>query len=235
MGGRNGDEAMFELFSTLVKGANAKASEAVTDHFAIDLIAQKIREAEAGVSGAKQALATLILRQRAEQKALDMLETRRSTMEDRVRQALAAGSNDLAMEGAASIAEMENEALVRRETLARLDEKVTRLRSSVEKAHRRVVDLRQGAITARAIDLERKSQHRLNRALGGNAMDEAEALIRRVAEQDDPLAQAEIVEEIDASLSHKSTDDRLAAAGFGPSAKVRPEDVLARLRSNPTT
>ena len=224
---------MFELFSTLVRGANAKANEAVTDAFAIDLITQKIREAEAGVSGAKQALATLILRQRAEQKALELLETRRQTLEDRVRQALAAGNTELAAAGASSVADMENEALVRRETLARLDEKVSRLRLSVEKAHRRVVDLRQGAITARAIDLERKSQHRLNRALGGNAMEEAEALIRRVAEQDDPLAHAEIVEEIDASLSHKSTDDRLAAAGFGPATKVRPEDVLARLRSTP--
>ena len=226
---------MFDLLTTLIKGSNAKAVETATDFFAIDLINQKIREAEAGVNNAKQALASLIMRQRAEQKALDMLETRRSTMEDRVRQALAAGSNDLAMEGAASIAEMENEALVRRETLARLDEKVTRLRSSVEKAHRRVVDLRQGAITARAIDLERRSQHRLNRSLGGNAIEEAEALIRRVAEQDDPLAQAEIVEEIDAGLNHKTTEDRMAAAGFGPATKVRPEDVLARLRSTPTT
>ena len=226
---------MFELFSTLVKGANAKATEAVTDAFAIDLITQKIREAEAGVSGAKQALATLILRQRAEQKALDLLATRKTTLEDRVRQALAADNNDLALEGAGAIAEMENEALIRRETVDRLEEKANRLRRSVEKAHRRVVDLRQGAITARAIDLERRSQHRLNRSLGGNAIEEAEALIRRVAEQDDPLAQAEIVEEIDAGLNHKTTEDRMAAAGFGPATKVRPEDVLARLRSTPTT
>jgi phage shock protein A len=222
---------MFELFSTLVKGTNAKATEAVTDAFAIDLITQKIREAEAGVGGAKQALATLILRQRSEQTALDLLLTRKVTLEERVRQALAAGNNDLAMEGAGAIAEMENEALIRQQTITRLGEKVTRLRHSVEKAHRRVVDLRQGAITARAIDLERKSQHRLNRSLGGNAIEEAEALIRRVAEQDDPLAQAEMVEEIDDQLSHKTTEDRLAAAGFGPATKVRPEDVLARLRS----
>ena len=71
-----------------------------------------------------------------------------------------------------------------------------RLRGSVERATRRVVDLRQGAITARAIDLERKSQTRINRAINGNsAMQEAEALIRRVADQDDPLAHSEIVDE----------------------------------------
>jgi phage shock protein A len=225
---------MFDLLSTLIKGANAKAVETATDHFAIDLITQKIREAEAGVSGAKQALATLILRQRAEQKALDLLRGRKADLEDRVRQALAANNAELAMEGASAIAEMENEAMVRGQTVARLDEKASRLRHSVEKAHRRVVDLRQGAITARAIDLERRSQHRLNRSLGGNAIEEAEALIRRVAEQDDPLAQAEIYEEIDNQLSHKTTEDKLAAAGFGPATKVRPEDVLARLRTTPT-
>jgi len=225
---------MFELLSTLLKGSNAKAVEAATDHFAIDLLNQKIREAEASVNGAKQALATLILRQRAEQTALSLLRSRKSALEDRVRQAMGVGSTDLAMDGANAIAEMENEEAIRAQTLARLDENVLRLRHSVEKAHRRVIDLRQGAITARAIDLERRSQRSLNRSLqSGSAIDEAEALIRRVAEQDDPLEQAEIVEEIDQSLTHKSTEDRLAEAGFGPATKVRAEDVLARLRTTP--
>lgn len=226
---------MFDLLSTLIKGANAKAVENATDHFAVDLINQKIREADAGVSGAKQALATLILRQRAEQKALDLLRGRKQSLEDRVRAAIAAGNEPLAFEGANAIAEMDNEAAVRAETVARIDEKVIRLRASVEKASRRVVDLRQGAITARAIDLERKSQTRIHRAINGNsAMQEAEALIRRVADQDDPLAHAEIVDEIDNSLTHKTTENRLAAAGFGPATKVRAEDVLARLRTTPS-
>jgi len=227
---------MFEILSTLLKGSNAKAVEVVTDHFAIDLLNQKIREAEGGVNGAKQALATLILRQRAEQTALNLLRSRKAALEDRVRKAITAGSSDLAMEGAAAIAEMENEEAVRAQTILRLDEKVSRLRHSVEKAHRRVIDLRQGAITARAIDVERRSQRNLNRSLErGSAIDEAEALIRRVAEQDDPLEQAEIVEEIDQSLSHKTAEDRLAEAGFGPSTKVRAEDVLARLRTTPAS
>lgn len=226
---------MFDLLSTLIKGANAKAVDAATDHFAIDLINQKIREAEGGVSSAKQALASLILRQRAEQKALDLLRGRKAALEDRVRAAIAGGNEPLALEGANAIAEMDNEAAVRSETVARLDEKVIRLRASVEKASRRVVDLRQGAVTARAIDLERKSQTRIHRAINGNsAMQEAEELIRRVADQDDPLAHSEIIDEIDNSLSHKTTEDRLAAAGFGPATKVRAEDVLARLRTTPT-
>lgn len=224
---------MLELLTTLIKGSNAKAVETATDIFAIDLITQKIREAEAGVNNAKQALASLILRERAEQKALELLRSRKAGMEARVRQALAAGNEALTLEGATALAQMENEEQVRAETVARVGERVVRLRQSVEKAHRRVVDLRQGAITARAIDLERKSQRRVNRALGTSAIDEAEALIRRVADQDDPLAQTEIIEEIDNSLSHTTAENRLADAGFGPPTKVRAEDVLARLRTTP--
>jgi phage shock protein A len=225
---------MFDLLSTLISGANAKAVETATDHFAIDLLTQKIREAESGVNGAKRALATLIMRQRAEQKALELLRLRKTSLEERVRQALEAGNQDLALEGAGAIAEMENEEAIRNETVLRLEDKVKRLRQSVEKAHRRVVDLRQGAITARAIDLERRSQKSINRSINGsNAMEEAEALIKRVADQDDPLAQSEIIEEIDQSLSHKTTEDRLADAGFGLPTKVRAEDVLTRLKTAP--
>jgi phage shock protein A len=176
------------------------------------------------------------MRQRTEQRALEMVQTRKIGLEARVREALAAGNETLAMEGATAIADFENEEDVRAETVARLADKVKRLRVSVEKAHRRVVDLRQGAVTARAIDMERKSQRRIVRAINGSsAIEEAEALIRRVADQDDPLEHAEIAEEIDASLSHKATEDRLAAAGFGPQTKVRPEDVLARLKATPKT
>ena len=223
---------MLDLISTLFRGANAKATEAATDHFAIDLINQKIREAESGVEGAKQALAALILRQRAEQKTLDSLGVRKAILENRVREALAGGNESLALEGADAIAAMENEATVRAETLARLSERVARLRQSVEKAHRRVADLRQNAMAARAIDLERRSQRRLNRSLdGGSAIHEAEKLIQRVTDQDDPLDQSGVLDEIDNALSHRSAEDNLAAAGFGPATKTRAQDVLDRLRN----
>lgn len=223
---------MLDLLSTLFRGANAKASETVTDHFAIDLINQKIREAESGVEGAKHALAALIIRQRGEQKTLDALGVRKAILENRVREALAAGNETLALEGANAIAEMENEATIRAETLARLSERVARLRQSVEKAHRRVADLRQNAMAARAIDLERRSQRRLNRSLdGGSAIHEAEKLIQRVTDQDDPLEQSGVLDEIDNALSHRSAEDNLAAAGFGPATKTRAQDVLTRLRN----
>ena len=226
-----GDPKVFNIFSTLIRGANARATEVATDHFALDLIAQKIREAEQGLSSAKQTLATLILRQRQEQKLLATLTARKSDLESRAKKALGDDNEELALQAARAIADLENEQTVRKETLSRLNSRVERMRLSIEKTHRRIIDLRQGANTASAMDMERKAQRKLNRAIGNSdAIREAEALVARVANQDDPYEQGEVLDEIDRSLSHETVRDRLAEAGYGASGKTRAKDVLARLR-----
>jgi phage shock protein A len=228
------EEAMpINVLGTLLKGFNARANEAATDHFAIDLINQKVREAEDGVERAKHALAALIVRERTERKTLEALQSRKGALEIRVRAALEAGSESLALEGAEAIAHMENEISTRNTTLDRLGERIQRLRQSVERASRRVADLRQEAVTARAFDLERRSQMKLNRSLSGGstAIHEAEQLIKRVTDQPDPLMETEVLDSIEQSLSSQSAENALAEGGFGAATRMRAQDVIARLRS----
>lgn len=223
---------MFNVLRTLFAGASARAEEQLVDTFAIDLIEQKIREADAGLAAAKNTLAALIVRQRNEQQTFDRLVAQIADLEARVRQAIASGREDLATEGATAIAQLENEKAVRRDTLGQLANRIARTQSSVEKAHRRIVDLRQGMISARAADAERKAQKNLNRSLGSTAaVREAEELIARVMGQSDPLAESEVLDEIDAGLSNAGITDRLGAAGFGAKARVDAGDVLARLKA----
>lgn len=227
---------MFNVLRTLFAGASARAEEQLVDNFAIDLIEQKIREADAGLAAAKNTLAALIVRQRNEQQTLDRVEAQVADLEARVRQALANDRDDLATDGATAIAQLENERAVRRDTLAQLSSRITRTQSSVEKAHRRIIDLRQGMISARAADAERKAQKTLNRSLGSTAaVREAEELIARVMNQSDPLAESEVLDQIDAGLSTTGITDRLGAAGFGAKARVDAGDVLARLKSQPAS
>ena len=61
-------------------------------------------------------------------------------------------------------------------------------------------------------------------------MDEAEALIARVMEQDDPFEQSEIMKKIDGDLSHANVADDLADAGFGKRSGSSAADVLSRLK-----
>ncbi|WP_299685472.1 PspA/IM30 family protein [uncultured Tateyamaria sp.] len=223
---------MLTTFRTLFAGANARAEDRLRDVYAIELIDQKIRETDAQVAAAKHTLASLIQRKRSEQKLLDMLRTRIASMMDRARAALDDGQDSLAQEAAVAIAEMENECTVRQGTLDRLETQVARLQTSVEAGHRRVIDLKQGAMQARAMRREQTMQSRLNTTLqGASSADEAQDLIDRVIGKDDPLEQAQILADINAGLNHTGLEDRMAAAGFGAATKVTAADVLSRLNT----
>jgi phage shock protein A len=225
------EHEMFSTLKTLIDNAGARAENRLKDTYAVELIEQRIREAEGNLSSAKMTLASLIQRKRSEGRLADTLDKRIATLEGRAREALDGGRDDLAAEAAQSIAEMENERRLRGETIDRLTLRIEQLQRSLETAHRRIVDLKQGAITARAVRREQAMQKRLNRTLGGtSAADEAEALIRRVVDQDDPFEQSEILRGIDRQLSGQDADDSLADAGFGDPNRVTADAVLDRLK-----
>ncbi|NCO85040.1 MAG: PspA/IM30 family protein [Rhodobacterales bacterium] len=223
---------MFKTLSTLIVGANARAEDRVRDAFAIELIDQKLREAEAQLRAAKATLASLIQRQRSEARQTEALTRRLDDLTARATEALAAGREDLASDAAHAIAQMENEREIRRATLDRLDRQVLRLRGSIDAGHRRIIDLKQGAIQARAVRREQDIQLRLNAtARQTPAVQEAEELIARVLGRDDPLEQAQILQEIDRDLGGDSIADRLADQGYGPATRATAASVLARLKS----
>ena len=119
---------------------------------------------------------------------------------------------------------------MRERTLAGAKERSERLRLAVEKTQRRIVDLRQGLITAQAIERERKSIAGLKGDVSAkSAIAEGEAVLQRLLDGADPVEQMEVLEEIESDLSGQSVFDRMSAAGFGKSDKVNAEEVLARL------
>lgn len=222
---------MFRTIKTLVAGSSTRAEERVRDIYSIELIDQKVREAETSLKSAKYGLASLIQRERGESRQIETLEGRISDLMARAGEALEGERSDLAQQAAQAVADMENELAVRRETVRRLETRILQLRQSVETANRRIIDLKQGAIAARAVRREQSIQRRLTRHAGGEcAIDEAEGLIARVMQQDDPFEQGEILRQIDRGLQNEDVADRMAEAGFGPSSKVTAGDVLSRLK-----
>lgn len=224
---------MFRTLETLFRGASARAEDKVTDRYALELIDQKLREGQAALADAKASLAALIQRQRSEEKQIAALKGRVDDLQLRAGEALQTGAEALALEAAASIAQMENEITLRSETLTRIETRVVRLRSSVEAANRRLIDLRQGAIAAKAVRREANAQRKINASLSGTtSLDDAEALIARVVNDDDPFEQSEILAEIDRGLNGQDVADRMAEQGLGPANKSTAASVLERLKSN---
>ena len=98
---------MFKTLATLINGQSARAEDRVRDAFAIELIDQKIRESESSLRSAKATLASLIQRQRSEEKQHAVLKTRISDLTKRAKEALDTDREDMATEAARAIATME--------------------------------------------------------------------------------------------------------------------------------
>ncbi len=223
---------MFNTLKTLMSGANARAEDRLRDNFSIELIDQKIREADQNLKAAKLTLASLIQKQRGESRQIETLQTRIKDLMERTRQALEDDQRDLVQSAAQAVADLENELALRQQTVDRLEARILQLRHSVQTANRRILDLKQGAISARAVKREQGLQKRLNRHVGGTSpAEEAEELIARVMTQDDPFEQSEILREIDAGLDHSTVAQRMEEAGYGPKTRSSAADVLSRLKT----
>ncbi|MCG7493349.1 PspA/IM30 family protein [Thalassobius sp. Cn5-15] len=223
---------MFSTLKTLIQGTNARAEARLRDEHAIELIDQKIREAETGLKNAKFSLASLIQKQRGEAAQLTRIEGQIIDLTDRATGALADARDDLAGQAAEAIATLENEATLRRQTVNRLDAHVLQLQSAVERASRRILDLKQGAVAARAVRREQGAQRVLRRHIAqDSAFEEAEALIAQVLGADDPFEQAQILDDIDSGLKPDSALNTLADAGYGAAQQVTAAAVLARLKT----
>ena len=224
---------MLKTFKTLLNGASASAQESVRDKYAIELINQKIREAEGSLRSAKVTLATMVQRQRTEEKLAQGIEMRMGELTQSIENALKDKNEEMALQGAEAVAAMENELETRKETLSRLDQKIVRLRHSVEAGHRRIVELKQGAITAKAVKAEQQIQVQLNNSHSPqNSMEEAEELIATVISKEDPFERAEILSAIENDLQHKSIAQKMADNGYADSTKSTAQDVLNRLKTN---
>ncbi|NVO57185.1 PspA/IM30 family protein [Rhodobacteraceae bacterium B1Z28] len=227
---------MFGTLRTLINGANARAEGSLRDTYSIELIDQKIREADQNLKAAKLTLASLIQKQRNENRQIEGLQSRVDDLMTRARQALADDRQDLVESAAQAVADLENELALRTQTVDRLEARILQLRHSVQAASRRILDLKQGAISARAVKREQSLQKRLNRHLGGDSpIDEAESLIARVMSQDDPFEQSEILREIDAGMDHTNLAARMEEAGYGPKTRATASDVLNRLKAQSDT
>lgn len=222
---------MFATLKTLFAGQAARNETAIRNHYALDLIEQKIRETEVGLNTAKASLAALIQRHRAEAMQTKALSLRIDELMQRAKEALGKGLETLAGETAAAIATMENELARRSETVDRLDRKITSLRLRVEKGQRQLIDLRQGSISAKAIRAEQSATKAVAGALPGAPAKEAQDLIDGILDTEETAALADIFEEIEDDLGHRTLEDRLGASGCGAPTKVSADDVLAKLNS----
>lgn len=224
---------MFKILTTLFRGAAAAAEERVADQHALLILDQQIREVAAAVDRSKKALAIAMAQEAEEARRLATAEARIADLETRTAEALNAGRDDLAREGAEAIANLETDRNAIAESRATFAREIAGLRRAVDQAGRRLAELERGRRVANAAESVRRLRagSASASAYGNSTLTEAEATLKRLRERQTEAAAAdEALKQIDAETAPVSVAEKLEAAGFGSKTRPSANEVLERLR-----
>jgi phage shock protein A len=222
---------MLKAFVTFCRGALQGSSETLADRNALTILDQQIRDCGGALDRARKALALALAQDQAETRRRDAAKARIADLEMRVVAALAAGQNDLAHEGAQTIADLETEAASADAAQSLFAREIRRLRAYTAQSEARLAELDRGRRIARAAESVRGLR---GTTVAGPTFEanltEAEATLRRLRDgQMEAEAAEAFLSQIDPASRSRLIAEKLAAEGFGPRLRPSAEDVLARL------
>jgi len=222
---------MFKQLITLARGRSEDVAEAVLDANALSLLRQQLRDAATVVDQSRKALAVIIAYSEREKAALAMTRDRIASLELRALDAIDKGHEDLALEAAEAIAELEAEATATEKTLVTYTAEITRLRAGLKASEAQLVALKRGQRMAEANDKAIKLRGALPDVASTDLEDATRTLKRLQERQDQATATAAALAQLSTRQKAESLEDRLAAAGCGAPKQSSGAAVLARLKS----
>lgn len=221
---------MFNTIITLVRGRSHDASQALEDANALSILRQQLRDSASGVEAARRSVAVVMAYAERERKSLPRINAQIADLEGRAVAALTQGREDLAVEAAAAIAQLEAERATTETALATYETEISRLRDELGGAELRLRELKRGLQLADAAQKSQTVRGVVSRPVTAS-LAEAEATLSRVqSRQLHAEATAVAVVELSASQSAEAISARLAAAGCGPSIRPDAAAVLERLK-----
>lgn len=224
---------MFKTVITLFRARAHQAEENFADFHALTLLDQQIRDCVAALGEAKKACAFATAQHQAEQRRLAALATDIADLEIRAGEALKKGRDDLALEAAGLIADLEADRDASRRACETYESASAKMRARLRKSEARLGELNRGRNLARARDslgqLRRDAQAETCARAG---FAEAEATLARLTDRNRLEEDAdEALAAFDAERSPKKMAEKLAENGCGPRLRPTAEDVLERLRA----
>lgn len=221
---------MLRHLFTLARGRSADASQAFLDANATALLRQQLRDAANGVQKSRKAVAVVMAYADREKASLTSIESKITDLESRARDALAKGADDLAMEAATTIADLEAERDATCQTITIYTTEITSLRKNLKQHEALLSELKRGQRIAEATG-KRQQLRGDTPSWGENDLaDAAETLSRLQSIQHHNDATMTAMEELSSSVSADTLSDRMAKSGFGAPKQTAASDVLARLK-----
>ena len=214
-----------------VRGSVNEMGEELVDSQALKILDQEIREADEELKKTREALASMMARQKMSDESVKKLEAKIEEYEGYALKALEKGDEMLALEVAEKIAGLELERNDESDRAAEIAESVTSLRRSVVKAENGIKRLRHQVDTIKATESVQKAQMAVARRQGGGdqkLQTALESLERIKCRQEHTQAELEAYQVMEQQPSDL-LEDKLKAAGIIV-GDVSAESVLERLK-----
>jgi phage shock protein A len=229
----NKEDDMIKTLITLLRGGAAVTEQRIIDRNALIILDQQMRDGTQTLHQAKRSLAISIAQHKQEIERIAKVNLQILDLENRVKLALEAKHDDLALEGATAIAELEAERNASHAAQSLFDKEIARLRNYVNQAETRLMALDRGRRVAKATQaVSILRQGRIDASSPFQAsLSDAEATLKRFSERAAKTQNAEDEFDLLDNHSHMSVAEKLSSAGFGTRLKTTAEDVLNRLKS----
>lgn len=222
---------MLKQLFTLARGRSTDASLAFLDANATALLRQQLREAANGVGKSRKAVAVVMAYAEREKVSLKAIEDKITDLEARTTAALEQGNEEIALEGATGIANLEAERDATQQTIKTYTSEITQLRQTLTQNEAVLNELKRGQRIAEATSKTQKLRGEPSSFTQSDLADASETLKRLQERQKHNDATMEAMAELSVSTSSDALSDRMAAAGFGAPKQTAASDVLDRLKA----
>ena len=218
---------------TAFRGKSTEIGEAIIDRQALTILDQEIRDADSSIRSAQNDLAGLMGKEKLAAKELVELKSTITDLESRATAALNAQREDLALEVAVRIGELEGQLKLKADAHSQLQAGIARMRQDIAKAQTRINGLRTQVDMAKARETVQKAQVSASVASGqanGKLETAVASLSRLQKRQEERAATMEAHEELADHASGSDLDRRLREANIIPDENSA-QSVLARLKA----
>lgn len=217
---------------TALKGGTNEAVEAVVDSQSLRILDQEIREAKQELQECDQSLTKIMAKRKLAERKVQSLKEEITTYTNHAVTASEQGKDDLALECAEKVAELETTLETEQAILDGFLSSEGTLKENIAKAKLNVRRMEQQVEQVKATESVQKAQIAVsNRHMGANskvktALDSLERIKQKQAERS---AELEAAEDLASDESGSSLDQKLKAAGIGATSKSSGSDKLAQI------
>lgn len=222
---------MYQKVFTILRGTAYEAAEHITDANALTILRQQIRDSTHSIRSCKCTLANAIAQQQRENAHLDKLTRKIADLECRIVGALEGGDDQLALQGAEALAELEEELANSQAAQQVFQDQIDGQRAQLREAQSILRELQRGERLAAACQASQRIAT-VDTGASHTALKAAQDTLLRLRErQQQERHRAEAMMRIEQSDDADEIANKLARAGFGKPIRHSGKEVLARLKA----